>query len=97
MLPAPTTPLYNAFLNKLIIEGEQKIVESFADLGVFNKLKWKQPHGSAEQPADKRDDPYELGLRTEHLLAVTNKQRSNHIERLASRNKCLEILSPVSC
>ena len=44
-----------------------------------------------EQPADKRDDPYELGLRTEHLLAVTNKQRSNHIERLASRNKCLEI------
>ena len=85
MLPSPKTPLYNAFLNKLIIEGKEKMVESFAALCVFNKLKWKQPHGSAEQPADKRDDPYELGLRTEHLLAVTNMQRTIHIERLASR------------
>ena len=32
--------------------------------------------GSAEQPADKKDDPSELGLRIEHLLTVTNTQRS---------------------
>ena len=30
--------------------------------------------GSAEQPADKKDDPSELGLRIEHLLTVTNTQ-----------------------
>ena len=44
------------------------------------------PFGSAEQPDRKIDDPYLLGLRIEHLLAVTNTQRSNHIARLASRN-----------
>ena len=38
------------------------------------------------QPADKMDDPYELGLRVEHLLSVTNTQRSLHIARLSSRN-----------
>ena len=61
-------------------------MDALADFGNFDKLKFKKPYGSAEQPADKRDDPYQLGLRTEHLLAVTNKQRSNHIERLASRH-----------
>ena len=44
------------------------------------------PFGSAEQPDRKIDDPYLLGLRIEHLLAVTNTQRSNHIARLAYRN-----------
>ena len=56
------------------------------DFGVFDKLKVNKPYGSAEPPADKSDDPYQLGLRTEHLLTVTNTQRSNHIARLASRN-----------
>jgi hypothetical protein len=86
MLPSQDTPLYNAFLNKLVIENKEKILESFADLSVFSKLKTKPPYLSAEQPADKRDDPYDLGLRTEHLLAVTEAQRSIHIARLHSRN-----------
>ena len=50
-----------------------------------DKLKFKKPYGSAEQPADERDDSYQLGLRTKHLLTVTNAQRSIHIARLASR------------
>ena len=86
MLPSSETPLCNAFLDKLVLTGDEELVETLADFGIFDKLKFKKPYGSAEQPADKRDDPYELGLRTEHLLAVTNKQRSNHIERLASRH-----------
>ena len=57
-----------------------------ADFCVFDTLKFKKPYGSAEQPADKTDDPYVLGLRIEHLLTVTNEQRSKHIARLASRN-----------
>ena len=88
MLPSPETPLYNAFLDKLAITGDEDGMECFAEFGVFDKLKFKMPYGSAEQPADKSDDPYELGLRTEHLLTVTNTQRSNHIARLASRNEC---------
>ena len=32
---------------------------------VFDKLKCTTPYGTAEQPADKMDDPYELGLRVE--------------------------------
>ena len=61
-------------------------MESLADFGVFDKLKFKKHYGSAEQPADKMDNPYQLALRIEHLLIVTNTQRSNHIARLASRN-----------
>ena len=53
---------------------------------IFDKLKCTTPYGTAEQPADKMDDPYELGLRVEHLLSVTNTQRSLHIARLSSRN-----------
>ena len=30
-----------------------------------SKLKCTTPYGTAEQPADKMDDPYELGLRVE--------------------------------
>jgi hypothetical protein len=52
---------------------------------IWDKLKCKRPHGSAAQPADKMDDPYELALRIEHLLDVTNTQRSLHIARLSSR------------
>ena len=32
---------------------------------IFDKLKCTTPYGTAEQPADKMDDPYELGLRVE--------------------------------
>ena len=60
-------------------------MESLADFCVFDKLKFKKPYSSAEQPADKSDDPYLLGFRIEHLLAVTNEQRSKHLARLASR------------
>jgi len=86
MLPSPETPLYDAFLDKVASTGDEDVMEYLAEFGVFDKLRFKKPYGSAEPPADKRDDPYQLGLRTEYLLAVTNKQRSNHIARLASRN-----------
>ena len=39
-------------------------MDALADFGNFDKLKFKKPYGSAEQPADKRDDPYDLGLLT---------------------------------
>ena len=61
-------------------------MESFAECFVFDKLKFKKPYGSAEQPADKTNDPYELGLRIENLLTVTQEQRSKHLARLTSRN-----------
>ena len=86
MLPSPETLLYNAFLDKLASTGDEDVMECLAEFGVFDKLRFKKPYGSAEPPADKRDDPYQLGLRTEHLLTVTNTQRSNHIARLASRH-----------
>ena len=85
ILPSPETPLYNALLEKLSTTGDENVMESLADFCVFDKLKFKKPYGSAEQPADKTDDPYLLGLRIEHLLAVTNEQRSKHLARLASR------------
>ena len=85
MLPSSETPLCNAFLDKLVLTGDEALADTLAGFGIFDKLKFKKPYGSAEQPADKRDDPYELGLRIEHLLAVTNMQRTIHIERLASR------------
>ena len=68
-------------------------MESLAEFCVFDMLKVKKPYGNAEQPADKRDDPYLLGLRTEHLLSVTNTQRSNQLARLASRNDARAKLS----
>ena len=85
MLPSRETPLYNAFLDKLSSTGDEDVMQCLAEFGIFDKLKFKKPYGSAEPPADKTDDPYELGLRTEHLLTVTKTQRSNHIARLASR------------
>ena len=86
MLPSSETPLYNAFLDKLATTSDEDVMEGLAEFGVFDNLKFKKPYGSAEPPADKRDDPYQLGLRAEHLLTVTNTQRSSHIARLASRN-----------
>ena len=61
-------------------------MEFFGDFFAFDKLKFKKPYGSAEQPVDKTNDPYVLGLRIEHLLAVTQEQRSKHLARLTSRN-----------
>ena len=88
MLPSRETPLYNAFLYKLSSTGDEDVMQCLAEFDIFDKLKFKKPYGSAEPLADKTDDPYELGLRTEHLLTVTQTQtqRSNHIARLASRN-----------
>ena len=65
--------------------GDEDIMEKLADLFIFDKLKYKQPHSSAEQPAQNIDDPYLLGLRVEHLLSVTDTQRAKQIARLASR------------
>ena len=86
ILPTPETPLYNALLEKLSTTGDEGMMESLAECCVFDKLKFKQPYNSPEQPADKSDDPYLLGLRIEHLLAVANTQRSNQLARLASRH-----------
>ena len=86
VLPSPETPLYNAFLDKLAITDDDDVMKDLADLFVFDTLRSKRPYGSAEPPAGETDDPYALGLRTEHLLDVTNTQRSQHIARLTSRN-----------
>ena len=86
VLPSPETPLYNAFLDKLAITGDDDVMKDLADFCVFDKLTFKRPYGSAEPPAGETDDPYALGLRTEHLLNITNTYRSRHIARLTSRN-----------
>ena len=85
IIPSQQTPLYNALLDRLATTEDERTLEDLAEFCIFDKLKFKTPYGSAAQPADKEDDPYELGLRIEHLLTVTNTQRSLHIERLASR------------
>ena len=74
------------WLEDVIKKLKVKVIEAAQELQ-------QQLAGSAEQPADKRDDPYELGLRTEHLLAVTNMHRNIHIARLASRNDGLQRLT----
>ena len=56
ILPSPETPLYNALLEKLSTTDDENVMESLADFCVFDKLKFKKPYGSAEQPADKSDD-----------------------------------------
>jgi len=85
IIPSQQTPLYESFLRRLAATNDDGILESLADFCIYDKLTFKQPYGSAAQPADQTDDPYELGLRMEHLLTVTHKQRSLHIERLASK------------
>jgi hypothetical protein len=85
-LPSERTPLYNDLLEKLSASDDTKSIDTLADLFIFQKLKWKKPHGSAEQPAQSSNDPYALGLRVEHLLNVTQTQRSHQIARLATRN-----------
>ena len=86
VLPSPETPLYNDFLDKLAITDDDDVMKDLADLFVFDTLRSKRPYGSAEPPAGETDDPYALGLRTEHLLNITNTHRSRHIARLTSRN-----------
>ena len=85
IIPSQQTPLYESFLRRLAATNDDGTLESLADFCIYDKLKFKQPYGSAAQPADQTDDPYELGLRMEHLLTVTHKQRSLHIERLGSK------------
>jgi len=85
-LPSVDTPLYNALLEKLSASGDEGIIDTLADLFIFDKLKCKKPHGGAEQPAQSPNDPYSLGLRVEHVLNVTRTQRSHQIVRLAARN-----------
>ena len=88
MLPSrEATPLYNALLEKLSNAGDEDAMERLADFCLHKDLKFKQPYGSAEQPADKQDDPYQLGLRMEHLLEVTDKQRNYQIARLRARKE----------
>jgi len=85
-LPSVDTPLYNALLEKLGDSDDAESMDTLADLFIFDKLKCKKPHGSAEQPAQSSNDPYSLGLRVENLLNVTLTQRSQQIARLATRN-----------
>jgi len=85
-LPSVHTPLYNDLLEKLSGSDDAESIDTLADLFIFRQLKWKKPHGSAEQPAQSSNDPYSLGLRVEHLLNVTQTQRSHQIARLATRS-----------
>lgn len=64
----------------------ENAMEALADFCVYGKLKFKRPFGSAEQPADNENCPYDLGLRIKNLLQVTNEQREEHIARLCDRN-----------
>ena len=56
-LPSLETPLYNALLDKLSTTGEEEVMEQLADIFIFDKLKFKQPRGGAEQPAQNIADP----------------------------------------
>ena len=86
IIPTQATPLYDGLLERLAgTGGDEHTFETLAKCFIWGKLKFKSPYGSAAQPVDKMDDPYELGLRMEHLLDVTNTQRSLHIARLAYR------------
>ena len=86
IMPTPETPLYSALLKKIEKGSNENPMESFAELYMFDKLKFKQPYGSAEQPRNNIQDPYEVALRVEHLLQVTQEQRLKHIARLKERN-----------
>ena len=92
ILPSQDTPLYKALLDKFNNTGDDDLMNSLACLCIFDKLLYKQPYVSAEQPACShdddliRDDPYGLGRRMEHLLTVTNNKRAEQIDRLASRH-----------
>ena len=86
IIPTQATPRYDGLLERLAnTGGDEHTFETLAKSFIWDKLKFKTPYGSAAQPADKMDDPYELALRMEHLLEVTNMQRSLHIARLARR------------
>ena len=61
-------------------------MEILAELYMFDKLKYKQPYGSAEQPCKNTGEQYELSLRIEHLLRETQQQRLKYIARLKERN-----------
>ena len=66
IIPTQVTPLYDGLLERLAgTGGDEHTFETLAKSFIFNKLRFKSPFGSAAQPVDKMDDPYELGLRVE--------------------------------
>jgi len=96
-----STPLYSALLQKLSGGDDDDdddcspIFTELADMFLFEKhpskpgkpgLKSKRPHGSAEQPAQRGENPYKLGERVEDLLRVANTQRERQIDFLISIN-----------
>lgn len=82
MVPSAKTPRYSALLKKLNSAEDLTILDDLASFTVHDKLLYKRPYGSAEQPDD---EPYALAERFEHLLRVTDEQRQLHLERLEAR------------
>ena len=79
-------PLYNSLIDKLSATEDADVIEFLDIFCIFNKLKYRRPYGSPEEPACNREKPYLLGLRVEHMVSGTNTQRANQLARLASRN-----------
>ena len=85
MVPTHETPRYCALLQILASTEDENLLAALADLTVFDKLKFQQPHGSAEQPDRDRDEPYALARRFEYFLEVTDEQRQLYIQELWSQ------------
>ena len=85
IVPTHATPRYNALVEIFASTEDQYLLTALADLTVFDKLKYKPPYGSAEQLDRDEDEPYDLGLRFEHFLEVTDTQREAYIQKLWSQ------------
>ena len=85
MVPTHETPRLCALLQTLASTEDEYLLTALADLTVFDKLRHKPPHGSAEQPDRDQDEPYALALRFEYFLEVTDNQRQLYIQELWSQ------------
>ena len=85
IVPTHATPRYNALVEIFASTEDEYLLTALADLTVFDKLKYKPPYGSAEQLDRDEDEPYDLALRFEHFLEVTDTQRRSYIHELWSQ------------
>ena len=85
IVPTHATPRYNALVETLASTEDEDVLTALADLTVFDKLKYKPPYGSAEQPDRDQDEPHDVALRFEHFLEVTHTQRQLYIRKLWSQ------------
>ena len=85
IVPTHATPRYSALVQIFASTEDEYLLTALADLTVFDKLKYKPPYGSAEQLDRDEDEPYDLALRFEHFLEVTDTQRESYIQELWSQ------------